>query len=132
MIARHAVTAAGGPPAVLQGMLGAQGFSAEKVRSVRLTGSGAADVSPELMRLAKERFGSVAYRSYGMTECPILSCGAAGDPEEKLHGSDGRPSPGCTARLVDDAGRPVAPGVEGAIEADGPPLCVRHLDGALR
>src|SRR5438445_13886705 len=44
LIARHEVTAAGGPPAVLQGMLGARGFSAEKVHSVRLTGSGAADV----------------------------------------------------------------------------------------
>jgi len=131
LIARHAITAAGGPPAILQGMLGARGFSAEKVRSVRITGSGAADVSPELMRLAKERFGSVAYRSYGMTECPILSCGAPGAPEEKLHGTDGQPSPGCTARLVDDAGRPVAPGVEGEIEAYGPQLCVGYLDPAL-
>jgi len=131
LIAEHGVTAAGGPPAVLHGMLGARGFSAEKVRTVRLTGSGAADVSPELMRTAKERFGSLAYRSYGMTECPILSCGAPGDPEEKLHGTDGRPSPGCTARLVDDAGRPVAPGVEGEIEAYGPQLCVGYLDAAL-
>ncbi|TMB45716.1 MAG: cyclohexanecarboxylate-CoA ligase [Deltaproteobacteria bacterium] len=131
LIARHAVTAAGGPPAVLQGMLGAPNFTAEMVRSVRLTGSGAADVSPELMRMAKQRFGSIAYRSYGMTECPILSCGAPGDPEEKLHGTDGRPSPGCTARLVDDAGRPVAPGVEGEIEAYGPQLCVGYVDPAL-
>src|SRR5881409_233662 len=131
LIARHAVTAAGGPPAALQGMLGAPNFTAEMVRSVRLTGSGAADVSPELMRMAKQRFGSIAYRSYGMTECPILSCGAPGDPEEKLHGTDGRPSPGCTARLVDDAGRPVAPGVEGEIEAYGPQLCVGYLDPAL-
>src|SRR5438094_6272758 len=131
LIARHAITAAGGPPAVLQGMLGAPNFTAEMVRSVRLTGSGAADVSPELMRMAKQRFGSIAYRSYGMTECPILSCGAPGDPEEKLHGTDGHPSPGCTARLVDEAGRPVAPGVEGEIEAYGPQLCVGYLDAAL-
>src|SRR5207244_8736524 len=112
---------------VLQGMLGAPNFTADMVRSVRLTGSGAADVSPELMRTAKERFGSVAYRSYGMTECPILSCGAPGDPEEKLHRTDGRPSPGCTARLVDDAGRPVGAGVVGEIEAFGPALCAGSL-----
>src|SRR6185436_2213839 len=35
------------------------------------------------------------------------------------------------ARLVDDAGRPVATGVEGEIEAFGPQLCVGYLDPAL-
>ena len=35
LIARHSVTAAGGPPAVLQGMLGARGFSAEMVSTRR-------------------------------------------------------------------------------------------------
>ncbi len=131
LIERHRVTAAGGPPAVLQAMFAAPNFSPEKVRSVRLSGSGAADVSPELMRLTQEKFGCFAYRSYGMTECAMLTTGRPDDPEDKRHGTDGRPSPGCVARLVDDAGRIVGAGVEGEIEAYGPQLCVGYLDPAL-
>jgi cyclohexanecarboxylate-CoA ligase len=132
LIERHQVTGAGGPPAVLQAMFAARNFSPAKVRSVRGSGSGAADVSPELMRETKERFGgAVVHRSYGLTECPMFTSGAPEDPEEKRFGTDGRPVPGCVARIVDDAGRPVGPNVEGEIEAYGPQLCVGYLDPAL-
>jgi len=131
LIERHAITSAGGPPAILQGMFAAKNFSPEKLRSVRSSGSGAADVSPELMRELRDKFRTFAFRSYGMTECPMFTCGRIGDAEEKLHGTDGRPVPGASARLVDEHGRPVAPGVEGEIEAYGPQLCVGYLDAAL-
>jgi cyclohexanecarboxylate-CoA ligase len=131
LIERHRVTGAGGPPAVLQGLFTAPNFSPARMKSVRTSGSGAADVSPELIRQARERLGAFAYRSYGMTECPMFSCGRPGDPEERLTATDGRPVPGCTARLVDAEGRPVGPGVEGEIEAYGPQLCVGYLDPAL-
>jgi len=132
MIERHGVTGAGGPPAILQAMFAAPNFSPEKVRTVRSSGSGAADVSPELMRETKQRFGGAfIHRSYGMTECPMFTSGRPGDPEAKLHGTDGRPVPGCVARVVDDIGRAVGANVEGEIEAYGPQLCVGYLDPAL-
>jgi len=131
LIERHGVTAAGGPPAVLQAMFAAPNYSPAKVRSVRTSGSGAADVSPELMRLTQEKLGCLAYRSYGLTECPMFTSGTPEDPEDKRHDTDGRPVPGCTARLVDDQGRPVGPGEEGEVEAYGPQLCVGYLDPAL-
>jgi cyclohexanecarboxylate-CoA ligase len=132
VIERFEVSSAGGPPAVLQAMFAARNFSPAKVRSVRGSGSGAADVSPELMRETKEKFGgAVVHRSYGMTECPMFTSGAPEDPEEKRFGTDGRPVPGCVARIVDEAGRPVGPDVEGEIEAYGPQLCVGYLDPAL-
>jgi acyl-CoA synthetase (AMP-forming)/AMP-acid ligase II len=131
LVERHRVTGAGGPPAILQAMLAAPGFSPAKMRTVRTSGSGAADVSPALIRRVEEAFGCVAYRSYGMTECPMFTSGAVGDPAEKRHGTDGRPLPGCVARLVDADGRPVAAGVEGEIEASGPQLCGGYLDPAL-
>ena len=131
LIERHRVTSAGGPPAILQGMLAAKNWSVEKVRSVRSSGSGAADVSPELIRQAQERLGAFAYRSYGMTECPMFTSGRPGDPDEKLHGTDGQPVPGAVARLVDETGRPVAAGAEGEVEAYGPQLCVGYLDASL-
>jgi cyclohexanecarboxylate-CoA ligase len=131
LIARHRVTSAGGPPAILQGMFAAPNYASEKVRTVRSSGSGAADVSPELMRELQEKFDCFAFRSYGMTECPMVTCGRPGDALEKLHGSDGRPVPGASVRLVDEQGRPVPPGSEGEIELYGPQLCVGYLDPAL-
>jgi acyl-CoA synthetase (AMP-forming)/AMP-acid ligase II len=131
LVERHAVTGAGGPPAVLRAMLDAPNFSPAKVRSLRSSGSGAADVSPELMREVQSRMAPVVYRSYGMTECPVFTSGVSTDPEDKRHSTDGRPSPGCIARLVDDDGRPVSAGSEGEVEAYGPQLCVGYLDPAL-
>ncbi|TMB21468.1 MAG: cyclohexanecarboxylate-CoA ligase [Deltaproteobacteria bacterium] len=132
LIERHQITSAGGPPAVLQAMFAAKNFAPEKVRSVRGSGAGAADVTPELMRETKGRFaGALVHRSYGMTECPMFTSGAPADPEEKRFGTDGRPVPGCVARLVDEAGRPVGPNVEGELEVYGPQLCVGYLDPAL-
>ncbi len=131
LIERHRVTSAGGPPAVLQGMFAASNWSADKVRSVRSSGSGAADVSPGLIRQARDRFGAFAFRSYGMTECPMLTSGRPGDAEEHLIGTDGRPVPGAMARLVDAEGRTVAAGMEGEVEAYGPQLCVGYLDPQL-
>jgi cyclohexanecarboxylate-CoA ligase len=131
LIEREQVTSAGGPPAILQAMFAAPNFSPAKVASVRISGSGAADVSPELIREAARRFGGLAYRSYGLTECPMFTSGGPGDPEEKRFGTDGRPVPGCVARLVDETGRAVGANVEGEIEAYGPQLCVGYLDPAL-
>jgi cyclohexanecarboxylate-CoA ligase len=132
LIERHRITSAGGPPAVLQAMFAAKNFAPEKVRSVRGSGAGAADVTPELMRETKERFaGALVHRSYGMTECPMFTSGAPGDPEQKRFGTDGRPVPGCAARLVDEAGGPVGAGVEGELQVYGPQLCVGYLDPAL-
>jgi cyclohexanecarboxylate-CoA ligase len=131
LIERWQVTGAGGPPAILQAMMAAPGCTREKMRSVRLSGSGAADVSPELIRTVAERFDCFAYRSYGMTECPMVTSGRPGDPVEACHGTDGRPSPGCIVRVVDEAGRPVPSGVEGELELFGPQLCVGYLDPSL-
>src|SRR5204863_276399 len=52
-------------------------------------------------------------------------------PEAKRFGTDGRPVPGCVARLADEAGRPVGPNVEGELLVYGPQLCVGYLDPAL-
>jgi cyclohexanecarboxylate-CoA ligase len=131
LIERWRVTSAGGPPAILQAMMTAPNFATEKLRSVRVSGSGAADVSPELIRTVAERFECFAYRSYGMTECPMVTSGRPDDPAEKCFGTDGRPSPGCTVRVVNEAGRPVGVGVEGELELFGPQLCVGYLDPAL-
>jgi cyclohexanecarboxylate-CoA ligase len=131
LIERRGVTSAGGPPAVMQGMFAAPNFSTDKMRSVRTSGSGAADVSPELIREIGAKMDALAYRSYGMTECPMFTSGRPEDAEADRYGSDGRPVPGAVARIVDESGRPLPPGEEGEVEAYGSQLCVGYLDPAL-
>lgn len=131
IIESEGITGAGGPPAILQGMLAAPGFSAKRVRTVRLAATGAADVPPELIREIRRRFGAVSYRSYGLTECPMLTSGRPDDPEDKCVYTDGRPTPGCRVRVVNDTGELLPSGAEGEIEAFGPQMCVGYLDSSL-
>ena len=131
LIEREQVTSAGGPTPIIQALLAAKTFSPERVRSVRNAGLGATDVPPELMREVRGKLGAFVSRSYGMTECPMSTAGAPEDPDDKLVGTDGRAVPGVEIRIVDDAGRPVAAGVEGEIELFGPQLCVGYLDARL-
>lgn len=131
LIESEGVTSAGGPPVILQGLMAAPTFSSDRVRTVRSAGTGAAGIPPSLVREVGDKFGAVAYRSYGLTECPMLTSGVAADPEEKRMSTDGRPSPGCLVRIVDGDGLEVARGAEGEIQAFGPQLCVGYLDAAL-
>jgi cyclohexanecarboxylate-CoA ligase len=98
---------------------------------VRNAGLGATDVPPELIRELRGKLGAFVSRSYGMTECPMATGGTPQDPDEKLITTDGRVTSGVLLRTVDDAGRPVAPGVEGEIELFGPQLCVGYVDARL-
>ena len=135
LIEREGVTSAGAPPAILQGLLRAEGFRRDRVRSVRIAGLGAADVPAPLIREVATAFDAFVYRSYGMTECPMTTAGRRGDPEEKLMTTDGRPVPGAVVRVVDDAGRPAAADAEGdatgEIELFAPQLCVGYVDPRL-
>jgi len=131
LIERESVTSAGGPPVILQGLMSAPGFTREKVRSLRTAGTGAAGIPPELVRQVTEVLGAGSFRAYGLTECPMLTTGLCDDPEEKRMYTDGRPSPGCSVRIVDQDDKPVGPGVEGEIHAFGPQLCVGYVDPAL-
>jgi cyclohexanecarboxylate-CoA ligase len=135
LIEREGVTSAGAPPAILQALLRAKGFSRQRMRSVRTAGLGAADVPPELMREVADELGAFVHRSYGMTECPMTTAGRRSDPKEKLIMTDGRPVPGAVVRVVDAVGRSVTPNAagdaEGEIELFGPQLCVGYVDPRL-
>jgi len=73
----------------------------------------------------------ISFRSYGLTECPMVTSGSAADPEDRCAQTDGRPSPGCHVRVVGEAGTPLPAGSEGEIEVFGPQLCLGYLDPAL-
>ena len=74
----------------------------------------------EVHAAVEERFDFVAREAFGMTECgsglfmPIEATDMVGS------GSCGKPSPFREARIVDDAGQPVAPGRIGELQLRGP------------
>jgi cyclohexanecarboxylate-CoA ligase len=131
LIERERVTSAGGPPIFLQAILASPAFRPERVRTVRSAGLGAADVSPDLIRDARRRIARDSFRAYGMTECPFVTTAYPGDAEEKCVLTDGRASPGCRIRVVDDAGNRVPAGSEGEVLVFGPQLFVGYLDAVL-
>lgn len=131
LIEREGVTAAGGPPAILQGLLDAPGFRRERTATVRGAATGAADVPPELIRRVRREIGAASFRAYGMTECPMFSSGQSDDAEDKCVLTDGRPVHGAGCRIVDEDGREVPVGREGEILVQGAQLCVGYLDARL-
>lgn len=131
LIEAENVTSAGGPPVILQGLMASPDLAPQRVETLRLAGTGAAGVPPQLVRDVGEKLGAVSFRAYGLTECPMVTTGVRGDPEEKRMMTDGRPSPGAEVRIVDSAGCAVECGREGEIQVFGPQLCVGYLDAEL-
>jgi acyl-CoA synthetase (AMP-forming)/AMP-acid ligase II len=89
---------------------------------------GGAPKPAELYWRVAERTGVRIYHGYGMTECPMIACGAVGDADEQLANSDGAPVVDCTVLVVDDQERPAATGVDGDILVSGPMLAKGYMD----
>jgi acyl-CoA synthetase (AMP-forming)/AMP-acid ligase II len=65
---------------------------------------------------------------YGMTECPMICQGGAGDTDEQLTNTEGKPVLGCELRVVGPDGAEVAPDAEGEIRVRGPMLFRGYTD----
>ena len=85
--------------------------------SLRLCVSSGEALPPALFHGWKSRFGHELLDVLGSTEA--LHDYIANRPGEARPGSSGRIVPGYEARLVDDAGRPVAPGMVGQLLIKG-------------
>jgi cyclohexanecarboxylate-CoA ligase len=91
-----------------------------------MTGGGAPK-PPELFWRVLDRLGARIYHGYGMTECPMITCGAIGDTDEQLANSDGAPVLGCEILIVDDDEQPLAAGTDGEILVRGPMLAKGYM-----
>ena len=85
----------------------------ERLRMFVATG---AAIPRELARKAREVLGAEVGGAWGTTESCLGCAFAPGDPPERAWGTDGRALDGVTLRIVDDAGRSLAPGEEGNFE----------------
>jgi len=89
--------------------------------NMRLFISGSAPLLAETFSDFKERSGHPILERYGMSETVMLTSNpydaALG---ERLAGTVGRALPGVDVRVVDDAGKPLAPGEIGTVQVRGP------------
>ena len=128
LIDEHSVTASGGAPIHLSGILDVAEREGLDVSSVTEYVTGAAGVAGTLIRRAAE-YGIGAFRCYGSSEHPTISSGVPQDPLDKRADTDGRLCPGTELRIVDDEGRDVAPGEAGELLTRGPELFTGYTDG---
>ncbi|WP_106401637.1 class I adenylate-forming enzyme family protein [Actinocorallia populi] len=136
-IGRHrseGVTLAGSGTVFIQAYLQAQRRTpGERLfPRVRAMTAGAAPKPPTLHAEVKDELGGAGVLSgYGMTEAPILTMGAAGDPDEALALTEGRPTAGVELRIAAADGTVLGPGEEGEIRAKGPQVMRGYVDSAL-
>jgi acyl-CoA synthetase (AMP-forming)/AMP-acid ligase II len=83
--------------------------------SLRIVGTGASRVPPELVAALRTRFGAPVVVRYTSTEASLGTGTVPGDPDEVVANSVGRPVPGVELGVVDDDGRPVGPGEVGRV-----------------
>ncbi|MGW6267522.1 class I adenylate-forming enzyme family protein [Streptomyces sp. NPDC055060] len=131
-VEKERITATFLVPAMLNMVLahpGATGHDLSSLTSVRI---GGAPISPQRLRDAVEFFGPVVAQGYGLGETTSVVAGLSGeeiaravkeDPE--LLQSCGRASYDTEIRVVDEAGREVAPREIGEVIVRGPD-CVRE------
>jgi malonyl-CoA/methylmalonyl-CoA synthetase len=91
---------------------------------LRLMVSGSAALPVGTLERWKEISGHTLLERYGMTEIGM----ALSNPlhGKRLPGSVGTPLPGVEVRLVDEDGKPVAPGAPGEIEVRGPSVFAEY------
>ena len=85
--------------------------------SVRLCVSAGEALPPGVWRRWKETFGVTILDGIGSTE--MLHIFLSNTPDALKPGSSGRPVPGYTAKILDEAGDPVAPGEAGYLYVEG-------------
>jgi cyclohexanecarboxylate-CoA ligase len=92
---------------------------------------GGAPCPPELVERA-DRHGVRAVRSFGMSEHPTITLGDHAAPLAERASCDGRVARGNEVSLVDEAGRPAAPGAAGEIRTRGPERFIGYTNAGPR
>ncbi|MCU1395544.1 MAG: fadK [Ilumatobacteraceae bacterium] len=130
LVATHGVTNTAGTPFHLLALLEAADRAGLPVSSIRSYLLGATAISPELIAAADAR-GIRAFRCYGSTEQPTVSCGRPSDSFADRASTDGRLLPGVEVRIVDADERDVPYGNPGEILSRGVDLSPGYTDPEL-
>ncbi len=119
-IARHGVTVTALVPALAKLWSQACEWEPQPPKSLRLLQVGGSRLEPEDARRVRTALSPGLQQVFGMAE-GLLNYTRPGDPPELVERTQGRPlCPDDEVRVVDPAGRPVAPGGEGELLVRGP------------
>lgn len=111
-------------PFVAQGAL--QPAHLQTARLLCLSG---AAVPQALARAVDESMANGAViQLWGMSELQAGTFGRPGDAEDKRHTTAGQAVPNTEIRVLDDAGQPLPPGQEGALQVRGPSVFAGYLN----
>jgi len=119
LIAKYGVRNAFMPPTALKLMRQVPDPRSRHAFEMRSIGSGGETLGEELLDWGREVMGLTINEFYGQTECNLI-VGCCAEIMNVRPGSMGRPIPGHTVAIVDEAGNPVSPGVIGEIAVKRP------------
>ncbi len=115
IIGEERITVAQGVPTQWALVLAHPDLETTDASSLRIAGTGASRVPPELVAALRRRFGVPVVVRYTSTEASLGTGTVPGDADEVVATSVGRPVPGVELSLVDDDGRPVTAGEVGRV-----------------
>jgi len=115
LLVGEGVTVGQGVPTQWALILAHPDFVGADVSHLRIAGTGASRVPPELVRAMRERLGCPVVVRYTSTETSLGTGTQPGDPDEVVATTVGRPVPGVELEVVDDEGRVVALGEVGRV-----------------
>ncbi len=115
LIDKEAVTVGQGVPTQWALVLAHPDVESADLSSLRVAGTGAARVPPELVRAMRERLGCPVVVRYTSTETSLGTGTRPDDPDDIVATTVGRPVPGVELELTDDAGNAVPAGEVGNV-----------------
>jgi malonyl-CoA/methylmalonyl-CoA synthetase len=107
-----------GVPTFYARLLASPRLTREAAQNVRLFVSGSAPLLSETHAEFRARTGHAILERYGMTETGMITSNPLEGP--RAPGTVGRPLPGVSVRVVDDAGDPREPGTIDSVQVRGP------------
>ncbi len=105
LMARERVTVGQGVPTQWRLVLDHADFERSDLSSLRIAGTGAATVPPELVREMEQRLGCPVVIGYTSTEAAITTGTVPGDSPEVISQTVGRPRVNVELEVIDDEGR---------------------------
>jgi acyl-CoA synthetase (AMP-forming)/AMP-acid ligase II len=115
LLVSERVTVGQGVPTQWALMLAHPDLDGADLSHLRIAGTGASRVPPELVRAMRERLGCPVVVRYTSTESSLGTGTRPEDSDEVVATTVGRPVPGVELEVVDDDGAPVTPGAVGRV-----------------